>query len=64
MLHRGGAIWLAILNERDDVAIDIAHMKIDAAPGLPDEPLSELYAAPFVLFKECLDVLDLYRRQD
>ena len=40
-------LWvaLAILNERDDVAVDIAHMKVDAAPGLRDEPLRELHAA-------------------
>ena len=46
------------------IAIEIAYVKVDSAPCLPDEPLQKFNAPTFVCFKQRLNVLNFYRRQN
>ncbi len=39
------------LHEGNDVTVDVAHVKIESAPRLPDESLRKFHTAPFILFK-------------
>ena len=52
------------LDEGDDVSVRIAHVEVEAAPRLSDEPLGKIHAARLVFLEERFHVCHLDRGQD
>jgi len=55
---------LTTFNKRYDVAIEVAYVKVEAAPCLSHKPLRKLDATPFVFFEEHPHVPDFQRRKN